>query len=58
MCNLESQFSVPCIENEFKNSNYKPTITNNSANQGPGFELTIDVDINLRIQDNQFPIRV
>lgn len=51
---------MPCIEREFKSSNYKDyLIINNADNPGsPNFDLSIDVEIVLKLGEYQFPIKL
>lgn len=50
---------MPCIEREFKSTNYNVVIINNAQNPGsPTFDLTIDVELMLKISENQFPVKL
>ena len=50
---------MPCLDREFKSTNYNVVIINNAQNPGsPNFDLTIDVEVMLKLGDNQFPLKV
>lgn len=50
---------MPCLEREFKATNYRVVIINNAENPGSAnFDLTIDVEVILFLGDNNFPLKI
>lgn len=50
---------MPCLEKEFQSTNYRVVFINNAENPGSAnFDLSIDVEINLSLGENNFPLKI